>query len=182
MNASVRSSLIDLAAKRALQFGDFVLKSGQRSDFYLDSKQLSLTSEGLKLIGAFIAEFAKHHGYQQFAGVSVGGDPLVAAALMTVPESLGVLVRKPKDHGISRALDGPKLKGRVLLLEDVVTTGGSSLEAIEVLEKSGLVVEDILCVVDRTGGKNVFAPKHFHRIMEIEEIKTRGYEIQKSRV
>lgn len=155
--------LITLLRKHALLKGNFTLASGEVTDTYLDVRRLSLTSEGARLLGSLTVDFVTEHHpiLDGYGGMSIGADPLVTAAcLMHLIRGLGtvdgVLVRKnPKPHGSHEwLLGGANLveSSTVLLLEDVVTSGSSSLSAAKRLRDEGYNVKACLCVVDREAG------------------------------
>lgn len=155
--------LIDLIRAHALRFGDFTLASGKRASFYLDLKQVTLQSAGAKLIGEGILNLLGDKLPHAVGGMSIGADPITAAIITMAgtrgQELLGFMVRKePKGHGTNQYIEGPVEPGqRVVIVEDVVTTGGSSLLAIERAEAFGLKVERVIAIVDRMeGGRQAF--------------------------
>ena len=158
--------LADLIVAKALKRGTFRLASGREASFYLDAKQVVLDSRGAMLVGRAILERLKGLGPLPDAvgGMSIGADPVTSAVVtMAGVEGLplkGFLVRKePKDHGTKRYVEGPVEPGhRVVIVEDVVTTAGSSLVAIERAREFGLVVERVVVVIDRlAGGREALA-------------------------
>jgi orotate phosphoribosyltransferase len=151
--------------------GDFLLASGKRSTFYIDCKETTLNPEGMYLAGHLMYQrVLQIPGVEAVGGVSIGGDPLVCSTVL-VSRALrqpipGFFIRKePKGHGRNLWIEGAKnlRKGmNVVILEDVVTTGGSSLRAIEVTEQDGFNVKGVIVLLDRLeGGK--------------EAIESRGY-------
>ena len=145
----------------ALQFGDFTLASGAKSDYYIDIKRASTDPEILYLISQLMAEKIQMSGkrYDRIAGVVLGSVPL-AAALSLATGIPYVMVRKEKkDHGTSKLIEGVLNKGdRVVVVEDVITSAGSSITAIATLREAGAAVEDILSVIDReAGGKEALS-------------------------
>jgi orotate phosphoribosyltransferase len=160
--------LVDLIASRALKRGTFRLASGREASFYLDAKQVVLDARGSMLVGRAILERLRGLGPLPDAvgGMSIGADPVTSAVVtMAGVEGLplkGFLVRKePKDHGTKRYVEGPVEPGhRVVIVEDVVTTAGSSLVAIERAQEFGLVVERVVVVIDRlAGGREALAAR-----------------------
>lgn len=163
-----RGRLLDLLVGYAYEEREVTLASGQRSNFYIDCRQVALMGEGHFLIGRlFLAQMQRieatrgiHH--DACGGMSVGADPLCSALSLTTflgSRSLpAIYVRKePKGHGTGAYLEGLKgvrPGGRVLLLEDVITTAGSSLRAAERLRDNGFVVEDVCALVDREARGN----------------------------
>jgi orotate phosphoribosyltransferase len=159
-HSPVIRELIDLVAARALRRGTFRLASGREASFYLDAKQVVLDAHGAMLVGKAILEKLRAHGALPAAvgGMSIGADPITSAVVtMAGVEGLslkGFMVRKePKDHGTKKYVEGPVEPGqRVVIVEDVTTTGGSSLLAIDRVREFGLVVERVVTVIDRLAG------------------------------
>ncbi|MDR1483902.1 MAG: orotate phosphoribosyltransferase [Planctomycetaceae bacterium] len=165
-----RNFLRELINERALKFGDFVLASGKRAKFYLDCRQITLDSVGARLIGEGIIELISENGKlpQAVGGMSIGADPITAAVITVAAYNdiplKGFMVRKQsKTHGTMQFVEGPVGIGdRVVIVEDVITTGGSSLEAIEKVEKVGAVVEGVIAIIDRLeGGTETLASKGY---------------------
>lgn len=163
-----RQALLDLVRQKALQFGDFTLASGKKASYYLDGKQVTLDSAGARLVGEGILDLLADRLPDAVGGMSIGADP-ITAAVITVAGTRGVALRgfmvrkESKGHGTQRYLEGPVLPGeRVVIVEDVVTTGGSSLLAIERCEAFGLVVERVVAIIDRLeGGRQAFENRGF---------------------
>ena len=149
--------LRDLIAQRAVRRGRFQLASGREASFYIDAKQVVLYAHGAMLVGRAILERLQTLGPLPAAvgGMSIGADPITAAVVtMAGVEGIplkGFMVRKePKGHGLQQFIEGPVQPGqRVVIVEDVVTTGGSSLLAIDRAVEFGLVVERLVTVIDR---------------------------------
>ena len=159
-----RDALQLLVRDKALKFGDFTLASGKQAKYYLDCRQLTLDSLGAKLIAEGMLDLIGDDLPDAVGGMAIGADPITGAIITTAGirgESLrGVIVRKePKGHGTGRVVEGPVEPGEsIVIVEDVVTTGGSSLQAIEHCEAFGLKVERVLAIIDRLeGGKEAFA-------------------------
>lgn len=163
-----RQALAQLIQDRALQFGDFTLASGKKASYYLDCRQVTLDAKGAMLIGEGMLDLIGDSLPDLVGGMAIGADPITAAVLTIAGQrdlSLkGVMVRKePKGHGKGQQVEGPYQSGQSLVIvEDVVTTGGSSLKAIELCEAEGLKVERVLAIIDRLeGGKEAFAAKGY---------------------
>jgi orotate phosphoribosyltransferase len=163
-----RQALMTLVRDKALRFGDFTLASGKKATFYLDGKQVTLDSHGARLVGEGILDLLADDLPQAVGGMSIGADPITAAVLtMAGVRGLslaGFLVRKDaKEHGTRRAIEGPVQPGqRVAIVEDVVTTGGSSLTAIARAEEFGRVVTRVIAIIDRLeGGAQAFADRGY---------------------
>lgn len=166
-SATIRE-LIDLVAAKALSRGTFRLASGREASYYLDIKQVVLDARGAMLVGSAILDRLSALGDLPDAvgGMSIGADPVTSAVVtMAGVRGLslgGFLIRKePKGHGTERYLEGPVRPGmRVVIVEDVVTSGGSSLVAIDRAEAFGLCVERVVTVVDRlAGGAEAFTAR-----------------------
>jgi len=164
-----RQALIDLVRNRALKFGEFTLASGRKAAYYLDGKQVTLDAAGARLIGEGLLDLMAAKGLPDaVGGMSIGADP-ITAAIVTIAgvqglQLRGFMVRKePKGHGTKQYVEGPVTPGqRAIIVEDVVTTGGSSLQAIERVEAFGLKVVGVLAVIDRMeGGAAAFAAKGY---------------------
>ena len=154
----MKEKLLTFLAKKAYRFGEFSLASGKKSSHYVNCKPVSLSGEGLLSISSL---FLKQIDTVEtgVAGLTLGADPLVSGVVMLGAQSgiklNGLIVRKePKGHGTEAWLEGPlPPKGSIItVLEDVVTTGGSSLKAVEKLRSVGYVVKKVLAIVDREEG------------------------------
>ena len=164
-----RQVLFDIIRARAFrQGGQFTLASGRRSTIYFNLKPAMLDAEGARLIGAALAAKAAELGGAYVGGLEMGAVPLVAsAAAMSAVAGRplrAVFVRKAaKEHGtrslVEGLAEGESLQGRrVVVVEDVTTTGGSALKAIEALRQAGAIVRDVVTVLDREeGAREAFA-------------------------
>jgi orotate phosphoribosyltransferase len=173
-----RQKLIGLFRERALKFGDFTLASGKKSTYYLDGKQISLHSIGLRLVSHGLLDLLSDVPFSAIGGMTIGADPIVGGALVAAAElgrSLdGFLVRKePKGHGTQRCIEGPVVPGsKVVIIDDVVTTGGSALQAVERIVEFGCEVVCVVGIIDRKeGGAANFAQKGlpFRSLLTIED-------------
>ncbi|MBX7165763.1 MAG: orotate phosphoribosyltransferase [Pirellulales bacterium] len=177
-----RNALAELVRSRALRFGDFTLASGKKAKFYLDCKQITLASAGARLVGEGMLDLLADSPPAAVGGMSIGADPIVAAIITLADlrqlDLAGFLVRKePKGHGTNRYIEGPVAAGQnVAIVEDVVTTGGSSLLAIERAEEFGLKVVHVLTIVDRLeGGREAFESRGY-RFSSLFTIRDFGIE------
>ena len=174
-----RQTLIELFRERALKFGDFTLVSGQKSTYYLDGKQITLYSKGLRLVSEGLLALLDDVEFDAIGGMSIGADPIVGGVLTVAAEQGrsidGFLVRKEaKGHGTNRYIEGPLQPGaRVVIIDDVVTTGGSSLQAAERVVEFGCQVVQVVGIVDRLqGGAANFAARKlpFRPLLTIEDL------------
>lgn len=162
-----KDALISLIRRKALKFGTFTLTSGKQATYYLDGKQVTLDPEGARLVAEGILDLLNQEKMPAaIGGMSIGADPITAAvvtmsAVRGTPIA-GFMVRKQaKGHGTSQYVEGPVQPGDdVVIVEDVVTTGGSSLLAIERATDFGLEVTRVIAIVDRMeGGAEAFAQR-----------------------
>lgn len=163
-----REALKALVREKALRFGEFTLASGKKASYYLDCRQITLDSQGARLIGEGMLDLLAGDMPELVGGMAIGADPITAAILTLAGVRgvalRGVMVRKEaKQHGTGKFVEGPFREGeRVVIVEDVVTTGGSSLAAIERCEAVGLTVERVLAIIDRLeGGSEAFAARGY---------------------
>jgi orotate phosphoribosyltransferase len=157
-----RDQLLALLRRDAYRHGKFKLSSGKESDFFIDCKAVMLTAQGHRLVGEVLFDEVSAIAAQQpvhgVAGVALGGLPLASAVSLTSAlrgtDFDALYVRKEaKDHGTGRRVEGTSRGGKsVVLLEDVLTTGGSSRTAIEALRGEGFVVSHVVSLVDRAEG------------------------------
>lgn len=156
-------ALIAAIREKALRFGDFTLASGKKAKYYLDGKQVTLDAEGARLVAEGILDLLAADLPDAVGGMSIGADPITAAVVtMSAVRGTplrGFMVRKEsKGHGTNQFVEGPVKPGeRAVIVEDVVTTGGSSLKAIERVEQFGMKVAGVIAIVDRMeGGREAF--------------------------
>jgi orotate phosphoribosyltransferase len=155
-----RDRLISLLKRDALRFGQFLLASGKTSHYYVDGRRVTLSAEGARVIGEGVIDILHSRPeIQAIGGLTMGADPIVGAVLALAParerEALrGFLVRKEtKAHGTGRLIEGPLEPGMtVAIVDDVATTGGSSLKAVEAVEAIGCTVACVIAVLDRLEG------------------------------
>ncbi|HUY92131.1 MAG TPA: orotate phosphoribosyltransferase [Pirellulales bacterium] len=163
-----KQALMALVRDKALKFGDFTLASGKKAKYYLDGKQVTLDAAGSRLVGEGILDLLGDDLPQAVGGMSIGADP-ITAAVVTIAGVRGLtlsgfMVRKePKSHGTERYIEGPVKPGdRVAIVEDVVTTGGSSLQAVDRCEQFGLTVTRVIAIIDRMeGGAQAFGQRGY---------------------
>jgi len=152
-----RDVLVAELREHALVIGDVTLSSGRRASYYVDAKRALLRPAGFRAAGELVATRARELGATAVGGMTIGADPVACAAL-AAPGGEGLVaffVRKQrKEHGLERWVEGPVLEPGTpcLVVEDVVTTGGSTVQAVERVLAEGLEVRGALCVVDRLAG------------------------------
>lgn len=158
----MKKELARLLVEKSYMEGDFLLSSGQKSDYYFDCRQTSLYPQGAWLIGTLFTEMLRQLKISGVAGMTMGADPLITATSLAARGQgfvwPGIIVRKEaKKHGTASSLEGManfKAGDTVALLEDVVSTGGSVIKACESVRAAGLVATDVCTVLDREqGGK-----------------------------
>ena len=155
-----RESLAALLRERSVSFGDFRLSSGQRSSYYIDARKTTMSAEGQVLVGTLGLAAIRAAGWAPAAvgGLTLGADPVayaIARASADLPPLIhGFSVRKaPKEHGTGRRIEGNFTPGDlVVVIEDVITSGGSALQAIEAIRAERGQVQGCLAVVDRQQG------------------------------
>jgi orotate phosphoribosyltransferase len=153
-----RQELLKLLVEKSLKRGEFTLASGAKSSYYINGKLCSLDARGAYYIARIFLAMIGDDVPDAVGGLSLGADPIVGAMLALAGlEDLalkGFIVRKsPKDHGTKSLVEGPVTGDeRVVIIEDVITTGGSSLQAIKAVEECGCTVTRVLAVVDREQG------------------------------
>jgi orotate phosphoribosyltransferase len=159
-----REALLPLLATRAYRHGQFTLASGRTSHHYVNCKPVSLSGEGLALVGGLLLEQVEPHA-AAVAGLTLGADPLVSAVAVLAAlagRALDALIvrKQVKGHGTGAWLEGPLPEpgSLITVLEDVVTTGGSSLQAVRQLREAGYRVDRVVTIVDRQeGGQEAMA-------------------------
>ena len=163
-----RERLIALLTRDALRTGSFTLASGRSSHYYVDGRKLTLSAEGASVIAAGVLEvLTSHPEVTAIGGLTMGADPIVGATLAAAGSQgrgslRGFLVRKEaKGHGTGKLIEGPIEPGdTVAIVDDVATTGGSSLQAVAAVEAIGAKVALVVVVLDRLeGASEAFAAK-----------------------
>jgi len=177
---SLRQLLLDLFARLAYFEGDFVLSSGQPSSYYINGKLVTLTAEGALAVGRLLFSLLPPETLA-VAGLTLGADPIVTAvsvvsAYENHPISALIVRKEAKGHGTQAYIEGPSLPpgAKVVVLEDVVTTGKSAMLAVERLQAVGYSVEEVIALVDRQQGGAEFYQSQglkFQALFTISEIK-----------
>jgi orotate phosphoribosyltransferase len=153
-NAAREALLAELRA-HALVIGDVVLTSGREAKYLVDAKRAILRPAGFAALAELVAARAREWDATAVGGMTMGADPIACAALAGGADVKAFFVRKEvKQHGLSRRIEGPPLgpEDRCMLVEDVVTTGGSTVRALEALREEGLSVCGVLAICDRLAG------------------------------
>jgi orotate phosphoribosyltransferase len=152
---SARERLLTELREHALVIGEVVLTSGRTAQYLVDAKRAILRPAGFHALAALVAEWARAWNATAVGGMTMGADPIACAALAGGADVKAFFVRKEvKAHGLSRRIEGPPLdpEERCMLVEDVVTTGGSTLRALEALTEAGYQVCGVLAICDRLAG------------------------------
>jgi orotate phosphoribosyltransferase len=150
-----RERLIDELRSHALVIGDVVLTSGATAQYYVDAKRAILRPAGFGALAELVAERARAWGATAVGGLTMGADAPACAALAGGADVKAFFVRKElKQHGLQRRIEGPLLdrSDRCLIVEDVVTTGGSTLQAIEAVREAGHEIVGVVAILDRLAG------------------------------
>ncbi|BAY97219.1 orotate phosphoribosyltransferase [Tolypothrix tenuis PCC 7101] len=183
---TLRHNLLDLFCQLAYQEGDFVLSSGLRSSYYVNKTQVTLHPQGALAVGRLLFPLLPVDT-QAVAGLTLGADPIVTAvSVVSVYDNRPIpalIIRKEaKGYGTRAYIEGPSLPegAKVVVLEDVVTTGQSALKAVNRLKEAGYTVDQVIALVDRLqGGAELYqsAGLKFEALFSIEEIQKRYREL-----
>jgi len=182
---SAREQLLNLIVEKSFRLGNFTLSSGLKSDYYIDCRTTTLHAEGARLTGSVFLELFRQQGWhpQALGGLTLGADPIVTAvAVISAQEHTpihGFLVRKAeKAHGMGQRIEGFQEKGAsVVIVDDVCTTGGSTVQAIQAAREFGFNIIGTACLVEReeAGGRSsveqAASPAPFISIFKSSEIK-----------
>jgi orotate phosphoribosyltransferase len=153
--STARETLIDSLREHALVIGEVTLTSGRTAQYYLDVKRAILLPAGFHALAELVAAEAQRLGATAVGGTTMGADPIACAALAGGADVKAFFVRKDrKEHGLQRWVEGPFLEDgdRCLVVEDVVTTGGSTMHALERLRDEGREIVGVVSVLDRLAG------------------------------
>lgn len=183
--ASAREQLLELLATNSFRLGEFTLSSGAKSDYYIDCRTTTLHARGAELTGQVFLDLIQQQGWQPQAvgGLTMGADPIVVATSVISSQAgkpvHGFLVRKAeKAHGMGRRVEGFQEKGaRVVIVDDVCTTGSSTIQAIEAAREFGFNIAGVACLVERleAGGRpaveKAAAPAPFISVFTSNDVK-----------
>jgi orotate phosphoribosyltransferase len=150
-----RERLVEELRRHALVIAEVTLTSGLKASYYVDAKRAILRPDGFRALGQLVASQAEALGATAVGGLTMGADPVACAALAAGAPVKAFFVRKDrKEHGLQRWIEGPELARdeRCLVVEDVVTTGGSTVRAIERVTEEGFDIVGVLSVLDRLAG------------------------------
>ena len=157
--SSARQELLRLLATKSFKLGEFKLSSGGTSDYYIDCRTTTLDARGAQLTGQVFLEEIRARGWnpQAIGGLTMGADPIVVAVAVASGTMHGFLVRKAeKQHGTAQRIEGFREKGaHVVIVDDVCTTGASTVQAIEAAREFGFEIVGLMCLVERqeAGGR-----------------------------
>src|SRR5438067_257677 len=178
---SPRQELLRLLATKSFRLGQFKLASGGTSDYYVDCRTTTLDARGAQLTGQVFLEEIRLRGWnvQAIGGLTMGADPIVVAVSVTSGTIHGFLVRKAeKQHGTGQRIEGFRDKGaRVVIVDDVCTTGASTVQAIEAAREFGFDVMGAMCLVEReeargrAGVERAAAPAPFVTVFTAAEVR-----------
>ena len=153
--ADAREMLVEELREHALVIGEVILTSGRTAQYYVDAKRAILQPAGFAALGELVRAEAERTGATAVGGMTMGADPVACAALAAGAPVKAFFVRKDrKKHGLQRWVEGPPLSPgeRCLIVEDVVTTGGSTVQAIERVREEGFEIVGVTSVLDRLAG------------------------------
>ncbi|HLZ40846.1 MAG TPA: orotate phosphoribosyltransferase [Candidatus Sulfotelmatobacter sp.] len=176
-----RQKLLSTLAHKSFQLGEFKLSSGGTSDYYIDCRTTTLDAKGSRLVGEVFLEEIRQRGWKPRAigGLTMGADPIVVAVSVVSGELNGFLVRKAeKQHGTGQRIEGYREKGaRVVIVDDVCTTGASTVQAIEAAKEFGFEIVGVMCLVEReeakgrAGVEKAAAPAPFIAIFTANDVR-----------
>jgi len=178
---SARQKLLSILAQKSFRLGEFKLSSGGTSDYYIDCRTTTLDAKGSRLTGEVFLEEIRQRGWkpQATGGLTMGADPIVVAVSVVSGDLDGFLVRKAeKQHGTGQRIEGYREKGaRVVIVDDVCTTGASTVQAIEAAREFGFEIVGVMCLVEREEAKGrpnvekAAAPAPFISIFTANEVR-----------
>jgi orotate phosphoribosyltransferase len=184
---SARQRLLGILAHNSFRLGEFKLSSGASSDYYIDCRATTLDAKGSRLTGEVFLEEIRKQGWkaQAIGGLTMGADPIVSSVAVVSGDLHGFLVRKAeKQHGTGQRIEGFREPGaRVVVVDDVCTTGASTIQAIEAAREFGFDVIGVMCLVERQEAKGrpdvekAAAPAPFVSIFTADDVR-RQYALQ----
>lgn len=178
---AARQKLLSTLAQKSFRLGEFKLSSGATSDYYIDCRTTTLDAKGSRLTGEVFIEEIRQRGWKPRAigGLTMGADPIVVAVSVVSGEYEGFLVRKAeKQHGTGQRIEGFREKGaKVVIVDDVCTTGASTMQAIEATREFGFEIVGVMCLVEREEAKGrpnvekIAAPAPFVSIFTANDVR-----------
>ena len=179
--SAASQELLSLLAMKSFRLGDFKLSSGGSSDYYVDCRTTTLDAKGARLTGQVFLDEIRARGWkpQAIGGLTMGADPIVVAVAVVSGELHGFLVRKAeKQHGTGQRIEGFNQKGApVVIVDDVCTTGASTIQAIEAAREFGFTIAGVMCLVERqeaggrAGVEKAAAPAPFVSIFTANDVR-----------
>ena len=174
----LRQSLLEMINQKAVMREKVTLASGKESNFYIDGKQVTLDPHGSLLVGQVILSMLEGEKVDAIGGPTLGADPIATAVSLVSaktphPIKAFIVRKEAKKHGMQRMIEGPRLKegDQVVMVEDVITTGGSVLKAIQDVEALKAKVIKVICLVDRNqGARELLASYNYSPIFNISEL------------
>ena len=156
---SDKEKLLSILKKEAFFREKIILSSGKESDYYIDARRVTLSAEGAYRCAKVILDIVKSDSYEAIGGPTLGADPLVGAIAVlsyqaNKPTKTFIIRKAPKPHGKQQQIEGPLLSdgAKIILIDDVATTGKAFLESLEVLKKNNIKALKAVCIVDRNEG------------------------------
>lgn len=185
--STARQELLEMLASKSFRLGEFKLSSGSTSDYYIDCRTTTLDARGAQLVGQVFLDEIHEQGWEPSAigGLTLGADPIVVAVAVTSGTLHGFLVRKSeKQHGTGQRIEGFREAGSpVVIVDDVCTTGASTVDAIEVARAFGFEVVGVMCLVERQDAhgrpsvEKAAAPANFISIFTATEVRKQHLQI-----
>ncbi len=179
--SSERQELLKILAQKSFRLGEFKLASGGTSDYYIDCRTTTLDARGAQLTGQVFLEVIREQGWEAEAigGLTMGADPIVVSTSIASGRIHGFLVRKAeKQHGTGQRIEGFRKKGApVVIVDDVCTTGGSTVQAIEAARAFGFEIIGVMCLVERRDAngrpdvEKAAAPANFIAIFTANDVR-----------
>ncbi len=175
----LKEELLKMVNEKAVVRERVTLASGKESNYYIDGKQVTLDPKGMKLMAQVILEMLQGIKVDAIGGPTLGADPIASAVSVlsadtAMPIKAFIARKEAKKHGMQRMIEGPRLKAgdQIVMVEDVITTGGSILKAIAEIEKLGANIIRIICLVDRNeGAKEILGKYNYQPIFDLKELK-----------
>ena len=175
---TIREELLEMVKTKAVIRGEIILSSGQKSNFYIDGKQVTLDPRGLLLLAKTVLSMLHGTSADSIGGPTLGADPIAAAVALLSSQTgkplKAFIVRKEaKKHGTQKMVEGPSIRAgdKVVIVEDVVTTGASILKAVEEIEKLKAKVVKIICLLDRKqGAEETLSAYHYSPIFNLADV------------